>query len=397
MIDLERVRAEADLLALALGDTPLVRVASSGGGEWAGPCPICRAGEDRFRVQPHGPNGPRWLCRKCTGGKWRSVIDYIAMRDGLDPRKAEDLAEICRRALGGHDLPSTSGPRVSPQPEARPAASAPALDWQDAAKQVIAECQATLWDPKYAKVLDYLRARGLRDATIRAFSLGYCATGEKSAYGRKIAGLYIPRGVLIPGLARGRVWYLKIRLLPGVPCRCQKCKSPMDGAGVCPHCGESNKYRGVKGNKTASIFAADLLGRGVRPVCLFVEGEFDAMLAWQELGDLLPTATLGSATNRPDLATWGRYFINKSAVLLAYDRDEAGQRGAQALGELSSYAVAAPLPEGQWKDLTDFYLAGGDLRQWLEPIVERYDPLNIEGDTPMLAQALRWGAVVREG
>ena len=395
MIDLERVKAEADLLALARADTPLQRAASSGGGEWSGPCPICRAGEDRFRVQPNSPGGARWLCRKCTGGRWRSAIDYIALRDGLDPRKFVDLEEICRRALAGHPLPtSPDGERKAPEP--RPAAAPPALDWQSAACQVIAEGTRTLWDPKYHKVLEYLHARGLRDATIRAFSLGYCATGQAADYGREIGGLYVPRGIVIPGVAKGQVWYLKVRLMPGVPCRCQKCRRVMPTPGACPHCGESNKYRGVKGNKTNAIFAADLLGQGARPLALFVEGEFDAMIAWQEIGALIPTATLGAATNRPDLATWGRYFVNKSAILLAYDLDEAGERGSAALAELSSYTAFAPLPAGDWKDLNEFYLAGGDLRAWIEPYIDWHDPLRIASDTPMVDLALSWGAVMRE-
>jgi hypothetical protein len=52
MIDTARIKQDTNLLALIGTDTTLRRVASTQRGEYAGPCPFCRAGEDRFRVQP---------------------------------------------------------------------------------------------------------------------------------------------------------------------------------------------------------------------------------------------------------------------------------------------------------------------------------------------------------
>ena len=48
MIDVDLLKANTDLLALAERDTQLRRVAGSEGGEWAGACPFC-GGRDRFR------------------------------------------------------------------------------------------------------------------------------------------------------------------------------------------------------------------------------------------------------------------------------------------------------------------------------------------------------------
>ena len=60
------------LLRLVEPDTTLVRIASTRGGEYAGPCPFC-GGTDRFHVQP--VTG-KWFCRTCTprGG---DTIDYV--------------------------------------------------------------------------------------------------------------------------------------------------------------------------------------------------------------------------------------------------------------------------------------------------------------------------------
>lgn len=368
MIDLESVKSQADLLAIASRDTTLRKVAASGGGEYAGPCPFC-GGRDRFRVQP---GAGRWLCRQCTGGKWRDVIAYIAQRDNLDAGQAAGLAEICKRITGG-DLPSRPAGQLAPPPV--PAYGPPAADWQQAAQTALAECQAALWDPKYHKALDYLRQRGLTDASIKRFGLGYCATGKSGQYGREIAGLYIPRGIVIPCLAAGEIWYLKIRLLPGVPVKCQACQAVLPGPGRCS-CGADNRYRGIKGNRPAAIYNADSLAGA--DLALFCEGEFDAMLASQHLGDVLACVTLGSATNRPDLASWGHYLIGLRVILAAYDADNAGSAGAAALAGLSPRITRIDPPEGA-KDLAEFAQGGGDLWTWLKPILAEIDPPGLTG------------------
>ena len=361
-IDVDEVKRRGNLLSLIGGMVELKRVASTGGGEYSGPCPFC-GGHDRLRVQPNQTPFPVWMCRHCTSGKWGDGIEF-----GRRAWPGVSFREICERLAGG-DLPTSTSPR--PAPEAQPAATPPGAEWQAAARQVLAECQAALWDPKYRKVLDYLVLRGLTEQTVKLFGLGYCATGSPNQYGREIAGLWIPRGIVIPGVAKGSIWYLKIRLMPGVPCTCSECKKVMPGPGECPNCGESNKYRGVKGNRPAAIFNADMLETS--DMCLFVEGEFDCMLTHQEIGDQVPVATLGAATNRPDLATWGRFFYGKRAVMLAYDNDQAGDDGAAAIAGLTDAAVLAPLPAGDWKDVTDFYQAGGKLTEWIEPYLAAYE------------------------
>src|SRR5712692_6483988 len=63
------------------------RVSSSGGGEYAGPCPFC-GGKDRFRCWP--AKGRAW-CRQCG---WKGdAIQLLRDRDGLSFTEA-------KRALG---------------------------------------------------------------------------------------------------------------------------------------------------------------------------------------------------------------------------------------------------------------------------------------------------------
>ena len=125
-MNFETIKTEIQLAAYFDG-LELKKVASTGGGEYAGPCPFC-GGRDRFRVNPYANPG-RWLCRNCTGGKWQDVIAYIAKRDNLDPQKYADLQEICKRAAGG-ELPTTRAPRIAP---IQPAYESPGDQCQEAA------------------------------------------------------------------------------------------------------------------------------------------------------------------------------------------------------------------------------------------------------------------------
>lgn len=65
---------DSNLLILVLQDVPSKFVASTNGGEYAGPCPVC-GGMDRFRVWPKEGNGGRFWCRQC--GKHGDMIEYL--------------------------------------------------------------------------------------------------------------------------------------------------------------------------------------------------------------------------------------------------------------------------------------------------------------------------------
>jgi len=358
MIDLESVKQRADLLDIIGRDTLLKHVASTNGGEYAGACPFC-GGSDRLRVQPNARPG-RWCCRVCTGVSGLTVIDYIARRDNLDPKKGSELQEICKRALGG-ELPTAQAPHHPTQPKPQPAYTQPGDTWQDNAKAAVAKCKETLYSPSGAAALEYLYRRGLNDETIRYHRLGFSP-------GCKFGDLYIPRGIVIPCCVYGAVWYLKISVIDGIGLHCIKCKRELNAPGRCPACDTDNRYRGVKGNRTAAIYNADML-RG-SDTALFVEGEFDCMIAEQTIGDLLPCATLGSATNAPDLAAWGHYLTSLKKIYAIYDMDQAGGTGGAKLAELAPSRIQRlELPKGKGKDINDFISNGGNFRKWIEIVL----------------------------
>lgn len=334
MTDLEGLKTSIDLIVLVGCDTELKHVASSGGGEYAGSCPFC-GGTDRFRVQPATW---RWMCRNCTAGKWQDCFAYVMKRDNVDFKTALQI-------LGGSSWRQPG--RHIPPPPPQPADQPPGDDWQRAALEVVEVCAARLWQPESIKALDWLKnKRGLTEATIKRWKLGVSP-------GEEIAGLRVYRGITIPCIVAGAVWYVKVRISP------ELIKDGWD------------KYLCVKGSHPKALYGGDGLSGNM---ALFCEGEFDCMLANQEIGDTIPAVTFGSATNLPDLATWGAYFLKIEAALLAYDLDPAGEAGEQrVINLLGERAKLALLPSGTWKDITDFHQAGGNLAEWIKPYLEFYE------------------------
>jgi len=265
-------------------------------------------------------------------------VDFIAIRDHVS------LGEAARIVNGG-SLPENSVSRETANRPRYYGYNPPDQDWQAAAREALAICEGNLYDPIGSKALDYLHNRGLTDNTIKAFRLGYSP-------GAEIAGLYIHHGITIPAEINGVVWYVKIRT---------------NGAEGKP------KYILVKGSKPAALFNGDNLIN--KPACLVVEGEFNAMLAWQQtqdINDICGIGSMGAAGNRPDLVKWGPYFIGRDLILALYDQDQAGENGAVSLYEtLGDRVKYATIPEGVG-DLNDWYLAGGDLLHWLAGLLKFY-------------------------
>ncbi len=330
MIDFEGMKKRINIVDLV--GSSLKRIASTGGGELAGPCPFC-GGNDRFRVQPENNI---WLCRHCTNGKWRDVVDYIAMRDGIS------IGEAARVLSGDPTFPSL--PDRSGKVKSKPkyySYNPPSQDWQAAARQAVNHCQDVLFGPEGAAALNYLHKRGFTNETIKHFQLGFST-------GLTIGDLWIPHGITIPCHANGVLWYLKIRT------------------------NTKPKYILVKGSKPAAIFNADDLAAA--KIALLVEGEFNAVAAWQATregpGDRVAIASMGAAGYKPNFAQWGIYFINKTLILALFDDDDAGEKGAAAMClSLGERCKLTALPKGSG-DLNDFFLAGGDIAEWLKMNIE---------------------------
>lgn len=323
-----------DLLSLIGHDTTLRRVAATNGGEYAGPCPFC-GGRDRFRVWPEDGDRGRWWCRQCQ--RHGDAIDYLRARDNLTFREA------CER-LG------TSLPDRPAAPPARPAVTdvePPAAQWQAKARAFVTWCQERLWAAGGRAALEYLYWRGLTTETIQAAGLGYNPRDWRrpaTDWGLTGDPVYLSAGITIPHMADGTLWAVKTRRLEPV--------TLADGRTL--------RYMSIRGGYQALYLADGLTGD--RQAVVLAEGEFDALLLRQQAGDLVDVASLCGAANGVPLR-WLLKLLPYKRILAAYDNDEAGQAGAAKLAALLQRVTAIQPLEG--KDVTDFYLAGGDLGAWI--------------------------------
>jgi DNA primase len=313
MVETKVLLEQVDVAALISGDLgPPVRHE----GRWLKwTCPF----HDDRKTPSLGVAGNRWKCFGC--GRSGDAIDWLREREGLSFREA------CHR-LGSIDPPPTLETAVHlPKSTSSP----PSEAWQEQAQRVVSTFQAILWSDRGARARVWLTQRGIIDQTVRHWCLGFNPDDQK------LCGLWVPRGIVIPCLVAGQIWYLKVRRASGHP-----------------------KYSQVRGGQLA-LFGAGTIAN--HDTVVVTEGEFDAILLHQEAGDLVGVVTLGSAAARlPD--AWVPYLLSVQRLLVAYDTDAAGAEGATIWKAISPHAQRIVPLAG--KDVTDFYLAGGDLRAWVQ-------------------------------
>lgn len=296
------------------------RESSRDGGEYAGPCPLC-GGRDRFRVWPERG---RWWCRGCD--RKGDAIQLLRDRDGLSFHEA--------KAALGDTPPLAPASRRPERPE-------PTRQWKGDALRAVEACELVLWSSEGERARAWLAARGLTESTLRRWRIGLCPGSEVhpdngSRRGCAFGEVWVDRGITIPWFAGEEVWKIQVR------------------RAVRP--GERWKYSCVKGGGEC-LFGA----LGNQDAAFVVEGELDAMLLHQEVGECAGVVTLGSAAApvNPE-ALWR--LLPVGSLLVAYDADAEGQKGAERWAGLSSRVRRIRPPAG--KDLTEAWLAGKDLRKW---------------------------------
>ncbi len=291
---------------------------------------------DSFRVQVH--NGRHYFaCRHCHTQPG-DAIEYMCWRHGM-------MTGDAIRALGGDTITRHPARPAAAQPEPMPDEFPPCERWQCKARTFADACAAKLWTPEGARALAYLRGRGLSDDTIRAAGLGF-NPATRYAAGRdwgltdreKVTAI---RGITIPCRAAGWLWSVNIRRLNE------------DGSAY----SGPDKYFKTTGS-IAALYGADALHSDC--TALLCEGEFDTLLAQQHAPPGLVAVTFGSAGKAPSLR-W-RIALRGLRLLLAFDRDGAGAKGAAKWAELGT---RVSLPGDGAKDITDFTMSGGDVRAWL--------------------------------
>lgn len=179
---------------------------------------------------------------------------------------------------------------------------------------------------------NYLHSRGLTDDTIAALRIGRDRDGR----------------LVIPYLKNNYVAYYCTRAMPG-------CNYP------------ESKYRKMKIDAFNEhiVWGLDSLSRG-SDTLIIAEGIFDAISFWQDGYPVLSAVTgFFSRDQIPSVLSAARSF---KRVLIVYDNDKRSHAGdkfaarmAQTLIEQRIPFIVGHVPD-EYKDISEYYEAGGDLR-----------------------------------
>jgi len=197
-----------------------------------------------------------------------------------------------------------------------------------------------LW--KSENALNYLRERGLKDETIKELRLGLS-----------------PKNLIaIPIIADGKLVCIKYRSIPPA----EKQYSRETG---CP----------------SYIFNGDFIEKGKAVV--LTEGEFDAMIGYQ-WGMVAVSGITGASSFTPEEM---KQLDKADKVIVCYDSDEAGQKGAHKLIDRLGLerCLNIVLPT---KDLNEFFLQGHTKEEFTQLIKEadKVKPENVMSFSELMSE-----------
>lgn len=284
-------------------------------------------------------------------GEHGSVIDFVMQENNLNFQDAlEWLARYSPSAYAPADRPQKSTEkRANDEP--------PSAIWQHAAQKLAEDSQAYLWSDHAdaQSALHYLRlVRGLDDATIRAAGLGYNPRWQRTDIVKEDGkNAYLAPGIVIPYRYNDAIWALRVRSRIGDLARALGMPEDTGRSGK-----RLSKYINLYGSKVSGTLYQPL-DLDTSQTVVIVEGEFDALLAAQTLGDAFSVCTLGGAANRLT-GRWQRVLDDAPCIVLMLDQDAAGQHATDSLQEqLNETTKVASLPPNM--DVTDYVKSGGDL------------------------------------
>lgn len=307
-------------------------------GEHASPCPAC-GGNDRFVSKP---DTDRWFCRGCSP-KGGDLIDLVKLVEGVDYKEA------CRitGAIPAVRQPKPFIPAVQSLKQIEP----PPATWQKAAADFVERSHQALL--KNEPVLSWLKSERLITLdTVKRFKLGWNAAtvyATRQAWGLpeqinpktdKPSKVWLPVGLVIPCHdIKDRLIRLKIRRPEADP-----------------------RYVLIPGSSTVPA----LFGQ-IGPAFVVVESELDAVLLFQEAGDLVAPIAAGGVSIKPDRATVEAMAAGLVAFV-CFDNDEAGRDSKKFVPWRNAlpnyYLLPIPAKYGG-KDPTEATRFGFSLRNWV--------------------------------
>ncbi len=304
-----------------------------GTGEGNPPAWCCPFHNDHEPSLKLWPDPQHWRCFGC--GRHGDAIDWLREQRGLSFKAACEALDLVPESNTGN---SETASKNDPKP--------PGEVWRQHAESFVAYAQRQLWTASGAEALAYLHEdRGLTSETIRHSELGW---HEKDRWrpseswgmisGKKI---WLPEGIVIPWRMDGLLWFVNVRRMKG------------------DRAVDNPKYIGAKGGRRPLYGVDHLRGEDAIFIC---EGEFDALLLWQEAGDLADVVALGGAAFWPNVTFLARLAMAPRWFVVT-DLDEAGEKGARRWQRYSGRVKRVGALRGN--DLTDFWRGGGNLRAWV--------------------------------
>jgi DNA primase len=327
---------------------------STKGGEYGSPCPFC-GGKDRLIIHPNQGDGGRWWCRQC--GRSGDCIQFLRDYREMTFREA---AEYVGKEISSF-TPSLTGRKATRSQWVPRETTAPADPWQVRARRLVEESENWLFQPSTfgQKMLGWLKeCRGLSEETIRANRLGLVPVDRfegHEQWGVQAAlrddgtpkKIWIPLGLTIPFCKDGEIYRIRIRR-PKFALRSER----------------DPRYYLLRGSDTRAL----VLGQD-RDVFVVVESELDAILLFQEAGDLVGVIALGNAQARPDKEAMAA-LSNCKLILVALDGDKAGAKEAWNWW-LHHFSHARRWPPIA-KDPGEMFQQGVNLRTWIEAGIDHY-------------------------
>jgi len=332
--EIDRIKQTADIAAVIRARGVELKPS---GGDLVGRCPFHDDHDPSLRVTP--AKG-LWRCMSAACGAAGNVIQFVQRFDGVSFRHAYELLKN-NAAFSG--VPTCSPVRKATVPKL-PAPVAADADDQAALKQVLDYYRERLRENPPA--LAYLKKRGITAEAVEFFRVGFVD---------RTLGLRLPQRNRVEGAAlRERLIRLGILRDTG--------HEHMRGRVVFPVIAESGEIGTVYGRAIDDGGKHDrhlfLPGpqRGVwnpaalrSPELIVTEGIIDALSFWCAGFRNVTTNYSAKAINDELLAAL--LAAKTQRVLIAYDRDDAGDKGASAVAaQLCAYGIECArvlFPHGQ--------------------------------------------------
>ena len=309
-IDWLQIEKTANLLAIVEQDAPKLQGTFNGVRTKEVPCPKC-GGVTRFRVRMRGDGIIRAYCSHCAE-KGLNAIDYLVWRDGLSRLDA---------ARWWSSQTNTLPELVTPIPQP--------LEPLDMALAVRHHNNMT------TASRDYLYRRGMLDAMINHFKVGYHTGWRRYSF---------------PFIIGTKLWGIQYRLDP----RMEYVLKYLSLFGV-EH--PLMRYISEKGSHNHGVYACKEI-QNPWPYAVLIEGVPDVVAMWSQG---FPTISTFQGNNKSKAwdRRWNRYLDHLDTVLVIPDNDASGAGELFALSKVEAIgkkAVIHRLP-AQYKDVGEFIMA----------------------------------------